>query len=179
MRRLRVALIAPPWYPVPPHGYGGTELVVYLLAAELRKLGHAVRVFGAQGSCAWVDQLAPGSWGRDLGGPAGRMREAAYLARVFDRIGREHFDVIHDHSGPYSVLLALHVTGFIADSVDGLVEDFKRLDGIDPAQCASLTRRRFSPRRMADGYLSVYAGAQPTDRPTLPIDSTAASPQWP
>src|SRR5947209_6674723 len=28
---LRIAIVAPPWYPLPPSGYGGTELVVHLL----------------------------------------------------------------------------------------------------------------------------------------------------
>jgi hypothetical protein len=29
---LRVALIAPPWYPIPPPAYGGIEAMVYSLA---------------------------------------------------------------------------------------------------------------------------------------------------
>jgi len=37
---LRIALVAPPWYSVPPLGYGGIELVVYLLAEELGRMGH-------------------------------------------------------------------------------------------------------------------------------------------
>ena len=43
-------MVAPPWYPLPPRGYGGTELVVHLLHTELRRLGHDVTVFGAEGS---------------------------------------------------------------------------------------------------------------------------------
>ncbi|HEV8152187.1 MAG TPA: hypothetical protein VGP78_04600, partial [Solirubrobacteraceae bacterium] len=30
--RLRVALLAPPWIPIPPPGYGGIELVIAELA---------------------------------------------------------------------------------------------------------------------------------------------------
>jgi hypothetical protein len=51
--RLRVAVIAPPWYPLPPRGYGGIELVVSLLVRGLRARGGADgggrrRVLGAR-----------------------------------------------------------------------------------------------------------------------------------
>jgi len=103
---LRIVLIAPPWYPLPPHGYGGTELVVHLLHFELRRMGHHVTVFGAVGSDPEVVTLAPASWSDDLGGPIQHVREATYLARVAARLEGEHFDVIHDHLGPAGVLLA-------------------------------------------------------------------------
>ncbi|TMD63202.1 MAG: glycosyltransferase family 4 protein [Chloroflexi bacterium] len=125
MRRLRVALIAPPWYPLPPHGYGGTELVVHLLGRELRALGHDVRIFGAEGSGPGVDQVAPAAWAGDLGGPNARMREAAYLRRVFKRIQSEHFDVIHDHSGPVGTLLALesHRSNVVVHTIHSALEE--------------------------------------------------------
>ena len=39
---LRIAVIAPPWFAVPPTGYGGIELVVSLLADGLVEAGHDV-----------------------------------------------------------------------------------------------------------------------------------------
>ena len=56
-RALRIAIIGPPWYPLPPNGYGGTELVVHLLATELRRLGHSIQVFGAEHSAAGVEMV--------------------------------------------------------------------------------------------------------------------------
>jgi hypothetical protein len=44
---LRVALIAPPWYPIPPPAYGGIEAMVYALAEDLVARGHQVTVLGA------------------------------------------------------------------------------------------------------------------------------------
>ena len=41
---MNIALIAPPWYPVPPPAYGGIELVVALLAQEFERCGHRVTV---------------------------------------------------------------------------------------------------------------------------------------
>jgi hypothetical protein len=40
------------------------------------------------------------------------------------------------------------------------VQAATRLDQIDPMRCAEVSRRRFSPRLMAERYLEVYtAGA--------------------
>jgi glycosyltransferase involved in cell wall biosynthesis len=104
---LRIALVAPAWYPLPPRGYGGTELVVHLLHIELRRMGHHVTVFGAEGSEAGVTMLADAAWSHDLGGPAEAARQATYLARVYEAIAGRHFDVIHDHTGFEGLLLAL------------------------------------------------------------------------
>ncbi len=37
---MRIALIAPPWAPVPPPLYGGIEVVVHELAVGLQDAGH-------------------------------------------------------------------------------------------------------------------------------------------
>ena len=104
---LRVALVAPPWYPLPPRGYGGTELVVHLLRTELRRLGHDVTVFGAEGSEAGVTMLADAAWSRDLGGPVEAARLATYHGRVYAAMSGRSFDVIHDHTGFEGLLLAV------------------------------------------------------------------------
>jgi glycosyltransferase involved in cell wall biosynthesis len=104
---LRIAMVAPAWYPLPPRGYGGTELVVHLLHTELRRLGHDVTVFGAEGSAAGVTMLADAAWSQDLGGPAEMARQATYLARVYAAMDGRRFDVIHDHTGFEGLLLAL------------------------------------------------------------------------
>ena len=39
---MRIALIAPPWIPVPPPAYGGTEAVLGTLARALVAAGHDV-----------------------------------------------------------------------------------------------------------------------------------------
>src|SRR4051794_16705438 len=42
---MRIALIAPPFIPIPPIRYGGTELFVAHLAEGLSRLGHEVIVY--------------------------------------------------------------------------------------------------------------------------------------
>ena len=64
---LRIAMIAPPWYPLPPSGYGGIELVVSLLVRELRRTGHEVTVFGAAGSDPGTTALASAGLGHPPG----------------------------------------------------------------------------------------------------------------
>ncbi len=98
---MRVVLISPPWYPVPPEGYGGIELVVGLLAKELGKRGHEVSVLGAHGSpIPGLVALAPAEYGRHLGRADERWFDLAYSHAVLEWI-REHGAgaVIHDHSG--------------------------------------------------------------------------------
>src|SRR6266536_4916347 len=42
---MRVAMLAPPWLPIPPKGYGGIEYVVYYLVTELARLNVEVELF--------------------------------------------------------------------------------------------------------------------------------------
>jgi len=44
-----VALLAPPWIPIPPPAYGGPEQVVRLLAEGLVAAGHRVTLFAPPG----------------------------------------------------------------------------------------------------------------------------------
>jgi glycosyltransferase involved in cell wall biosynthesis len=154
--RLRVAIVAPPWYPLPPDGYGGTEALVHLLSTELRRLGHDVTVFGAQGSAPGVEAVADAAWSEDLGGEWHGVRQAAYLARVYERLRGERFDVIHDHTGETGLLLAIHsgVAPVVVHTVHievvpqvaefyRQVEDRVRLVAVSKAQAATAPGLRF------------------------------------
>lgn len=96
----RIALVAPPWYALPPHGYGGSELVVSLLARGLREAGHDVLLYGCEGSEDGTIEMAPPTWSEDLGTWRQGMREAAWAARVLrDLECRGGVDLVHDHAG--------------------------------------------------------------------------------
>src|SRR5207248_4862011 len=61
---LRIALISPVWFPVPPTGYGGIEWIVWLLADGLVDAGHDVTLFASGESRTkarlhWVYERAP------------------------------------------------------------------------------------------------------------------------
>ena len=111
MTQRHIVVVAPPWYPVPPHGYGGIELVVGLLSNALREAGQRVTLIAAEGSAADAITLAPRSWAADLGGPAERLRELTYATRVVDTLKQlDGIDVIHDHCG-FATLLAASGAG--------------------------------------------------------------------
>jgi hypothetical protein len=90
MDALRIAIVSPPWYPVPPEGYGGIELLIYLLAQELHERGHQVTVIGSQGSHGDFEllALAPSSWGERLGTRDQEPLNGAYQLEAHDVIRR-------------------------------------------------------------------------------------------
>jgi glycosyltransferase involved in cell wall biosynthesis len=94
---MRIAQIAPPWFTVPPSGYGGIELVVSLLTENLVERGHDVTLFASAGSTTTAALVSP----LDAPDPAllGNVwYEVSHaLSAYLDAI--ETFDVIHDHSG--------------------------------------------------------------------------------
>jgi glycosyltransferase involved in cell wall biosynthesis len=100
-------MIVSPWYPVPPVGYGGIELMAYHLACELQRRGHEVSVIGQQGSKGPFETIAiaPESWSSQLGTRDHMPREALFLYRAYDLVQRRSFDVVHDHSGLTGILL--------------------------------------------------------------------------
>ncbi|MGA8417876.1 MAG: glycosyltransferase [Candidatus Dormiibacterota bacterium] len=106
MTQRHVVIVAPPWYPIPPNGYGGIELVVGLLGDALRQQGDRVTLLAAEGSEPGAIVLAPRSWQADLGGPDERLRELTYASRVATTLTQlERIDVIHDHCG-FATLVA-------------------------------------------------------------------------
>jgi glycosyltransferase involved in cell wall biosynthesis len=92
---VRVGLIAPPWLPVPPTKYGGTEAVVDRLARGLHARGHDVLLFATGDSTCPV----PTAWAyaesqrARLGNVAVELRHV--IAAYDELVG---FDVVHDHS---------------------------------------------------------------------------------
>ena len=54
-------MLAPPWIPVPPPGYGGIEAMVALLCEGLVERGHDVTLLAAPGSrsSAKIRELLP------------------------------------------------------------------------------------------------------------------------
>ena len=94
---MRVAVVAPVWFAVPPTGYGGIEIVVSLLADGYVDAGHDVTLFASGGSRTkgkLVSPMTEPPEPRDLGNPwyDGYHALASYLQM-------DDFDVVHDHAG--------------------------------------------------------------------------------
>jgi glycosyltransferase involved in cell wall biosynthesis len=101
---VNIALIAPPWYPVPPSGYGGIELVVGLLAQEFERCGHRVTVF-ANGDSRPAGALRSPLGSTPVKGMIGNaFIEALHALGAYAEI--DGADIIHDHSGAVGPALA-------------------------------------------------------------------------
>lgn len=92
---MRIGLIAPPWIPVPPPSYGGTEEVVDLLARGLQDAGHEVLLAAAADSTCPVP-LVPGTATSDSDAMSTSVSEAAHIIRAYEAMAE--MDVIHDNT---------------------------------------------------------------------------------
>ena len=116
---MRVAVLSPVWFPVPPTGYGGIEWVVSLLADGLADAGHDVTLFASGDSrthakLAWVYDEAPSSL---IGQSFPELRHAlACFTRAAD------FDVINDHTGMVGVTAGGLVDTPVLHTVHGPLE---------------------------------------------------------
>lgn len=95
MKPLRIGIIAPPWFAVPPTGYGGIELVVAQLADGLADRGHDVTLFASGGSStrARLESVFSEPPSAMLGSVA---VEATHLIHAYAR--SDDFDIVHDHT---------------------------------------------------------------------------------
>jgi glycosyltransferase involved in cell wall biosynthesis len=116
---MRIAILAPPWFPVPPSGYGGIEWVVSILADALADAGHEVTLFASGDSrtrakLSYVYADAPRKL---IGRSQPELRHAlACYARV------DEFDVINDHTGMLGAVLGATVDTPVVHTVHGPLE---------------------------------------------------------
>jgi glycosyltransferase involved in cell wall biosynthesis len=97
---MKVALLAPPWIPVPPPAYGGIEYVVALLARELTERGNHVTLFAAPGTRSPAQVLSPLESAHPEAMESS-VYEVDHVASAFARAEQADppFDLIHDHCG--------------------------------------------------------------------------------
>jgi glycosyltransferase involved in cell wall biosynthesis len=99
MADVRIAEIAPPWFPVPPPGYGGVELVVALLADGLVRAGHDVTLFASGGSRSAARVVSPMVDPPDRSLVGNEWVDAHHAVAAYLAIQNDSFDLVHDHSG--------------------------------------------------------------------------------
>lgn len=120
---LRIAVLAPPWIPVPPRGYGGIEAVVDLLCATLVKRGHDVTLFAAPGSQSTARVITPlaAAHPDEIGSS---LCESDHVSHAWDQIDLaanrdEPFDVVHDHSGFTALAMAGRLAAPLVHTLHG------------------------------------------------------------
>jgi glycosyltransferase involved in cell wall biosynthesis len=99
---MKVAVLAPPWFAVPPSGYGGIEWIVWLLADGLVDRGHEVTLFasGDSHSKAKLDAVYPRAPSELIGRTVPEMQ---HVLSCYER--SDDFDVINDHTGHLGAVL--------------------------------------------------------------------------
>jgi glycosyltransferase involved in cell wall biosynthesis len=119
---MRIAMLAPPWIPVPAPGYGGIEEVVRLLCDGLVARGHDVTLFAPPTSRSRADvqplldaphpdQIERARW------------EVDHVAQAFAAIdaarGGRPYDVVHDHCGFCGLAMADRISTPVVHTVHG------------------------------------------------------------
>jgi glycosyltransferase involved in cell wall biosynthesis len=92
---MRIGLVAPPWAPVPPHLYGGIELVVDRLAQGFQAAGHDVVLFTTGDSTSPVPKrwFLEKSEGVRIGFTVPEVR---HVLAAYESL--RDVDLIHDHT---------------------------------------------------------------------------------
>ena len=122
---MKIALISPVWFPVPPTGYGGIEWIVWLLADGLVDAGHDVTLFASGDShtkakLESVYDIAPS----ELIGTS--IVELHHCLACYERA--DEFEIVNDHSGLPAAALGgavatptLHTVHGPMDAIGGVV----------------------------------------------------------
>jgi glycosyltransferase involved in cell wall biosynthesis len=97
-RPLRIAVIAPPYYELPPTAYGGIERVCWSIAEGLVDRGHDVTLVGAGASSTRARFVPTFSETQPEGTPSELTIEALHAARGAAALDGLEFDVVHDHT---------------------------------------------------------------------------------
>jgi glycosyltransferase involved in cell wall biosynthesis len=147
---MKVAVLAPPWFAVPPTGYGGIEWIVWLLADGLTERGHDVTLFASgdsrtKATLSWVFEHAPSD---QIGRAVPDLR---HILACYERAGE--FDVINDHTGLVGAVLGGLLETPVVHTVHGPLdgepgEVYERIGKVAPKVgliSISLNQRRPKP----------------------------------
>lgn len=127
---MRIAMLSPPWIPVPPSGYGGIEWIVSLLCDGLVARGHDVTLFATGDSktdaeLRYVFEI----------GPVAEMHQAMpyamHVGAAYQHIAEEArsgrpFDVVHDHTAWLSLSFAPLIPTPVVHTLHGAAIESER-----------------------------------------------------
>jgi glycosyltransferase involved in cell wall biosynthesis len=113
---MKIAILAPPWFPVPPTGYGGIEWVVWLLADGLVEAGHDVTLFasGDSHTKASLAAVFPSAPSEHIGRSFWELR---HILSCYTRA--DEFDIVNDHTGMTGIAVAPSISTPVVSTVHG------------------------------------------------------------
>jgi glycosyltransferase involved in cell wall biosynthesis len=165
---MRIALVSPPCLPVPPPGYGGTELIVAELARSLTKKGHETVVYATGdsdlGNIEIRSYFSKAQWPPD---PDVDRTHAAWCLRDIAR-DPAGFDVVHVHTVaavglsrmcPYPMVATLH-----HDRSDEYSRLYRENPGVRRVAISANQARKEGPGMAA----IIHHGLDPDRFPVMP-----------
>jgi glycosyltransferase involved in cell wall biosynthesis len=178
LKPLKIAMLAPPWIPVPALGYGGVESVVSDLTEALVARGHDVTMFCAPGSrsaakiVTLLDAAHPDEIERSL-------YESDHVARAFEFIdtvrAEQPFDIIHDHCGFTALAMADRIDTPVVHTLHGSfttsTAEFYSHHG---RKAALVGISQAQVRTAPDGLLAAAVIANPIDMTAWPLQREKA-----
>ncbi|MFI7539267.1 glycosyltransferase family 4 protein [Streptosporangium sp. NPDC049376] len=145
---MRVVMVAPPWYDVPPLGYGGIEAMLAELVSGLSRRGHDVTLIGAgraRTGARFLPTYDPAPSER-IGEP---MPEVLHAAKAYALALDIDADIVHDHSlaGPLSAAArAVPTLVTCHGEIEGELGEYYRVLGPAVSMVAiSEAQRRLAP----------------------------------
>ncbi|GAA1621514.1 glycosyltransferase family 4 protein [Catellatospora bangladeshensis] len=171
--RLRIAMVAPPYFDIPPAGYGGIEAVLADLSNALVAAGHRVTLVaaGRDGTRADFRPVLPAAVPERLGEPGPEIIYAAQARRVVEQLAAEDaIDLVHDHTfagplnAPAYAKLGLPTVATVHGPVNSELRDYYRALGADlPLIAISNRQRALAPE--LHWIDTVHNGLDPADWP--------------
>jgi glycosyltransferase involved in cell wall biosynthesis len=122
---LRVAVVAPPWFEIPPRGYGGVESMCFDLIEGLLERGHEVTLLGVghNGTGAAFVQLTELPQADRIGEAMPEVLHAGALPRALASL---QVDVVHDHTLVGPLLAPIHKLPTVVTAHGPVSDDMAR-----------------------------------------------------
>jgi glycosyltransferase involved in cell wall biosynthesis len=170
---LKIVMVAPPYFDVPPPAYGGIEAVVADLSNALVELGHTVILIGAgrNGTRASFRQVWERTVPERLGEYQPEIIYATLTRRMVEKLAAAgEVDVVHDHTfaGPLNApvydALDLPTVATVHGPVDSEMRDFYRTLDRD-LDLVAISGRQRSLAPDLNWINVVHNGLRPADWP--------------
>src|SRR5437588_2590751 len=96
---MKIAHIAPPWIPIPPKNYGGTEIVIYNLVEEQVAQGHDVTLLAPGDAKTSAKQVSffPKSLLEEGIPWSAHLKAYYHMHKSIEYIKEHDFDIVHTH----------------------------------------------------------------------------------
>ncbi len=109
---MKIVHIAPPWIPIPPKNYGGTEIVIYNLIEEEIAQGHDVTLIAPADAktSARLVSFFPRSLSEDGIPWSAHLLAFYHMQKAVEYVKEQQFDILHTHLSSSSDLYIFPLT---------------------------------------------------------------------